>query len=439
MDNKLDSKPSFEHLAAQVRSLQSTLDHVGAYVYTKDMEGRYTYANKMVCNLFCVALAQVIGASDEAFFDLTVCNSLRMHDRRVLDHGEHIEAEEINVIAETGETRIYWSVKTPLHAPDGSIVGLCGISTDITERRRMEAEIAEQRLLLDTILNNIDGYVYMKDRERRFLYVNENTAALFGRKPEEVVGRIDRELLPEQDGDAFGAMDRRVLETGQKATGEEIFHDAQGLPRHYWSIKVPLLKDTQVESYVGISTDITELIRLKEEFQRLANTDELTGISNRRHLLEGAARELKRAARSGESLSVIVFDIDIFKSINDAYGHATGDHVLCAAVDACKKSLREIDLFGRLGGDEFVVVAVNTDLPAAMLVADRLRQEISQAQVKAPDGTCIATTSSFGVATLSGACSFDELLSRADSALYAAKAQGRNRVWHYEQAALSAS
>ena len=143
----------------KIQQLQTTLDQVGAYVYNKDMQGRYTFANKPVCDLFSYPLNEVVGFTDEKFFDLSICNQLRFHDRRVLDLGERIESEETNIIAATGETRIYWTVKIPLKDIEGNITGMCGISTDITERRRLEMLLQEQKLLLDTILNNVDSYI----------------------------------------------------------------------------------------------------------------------------------------------------------------------------------------------------------------------------------------------------------------------------------------
>lgn len=426
----MTTKTCIDLLTAKIQQLQSTLDQVGAYIYIKDIQGRYTFANKLVCDLFGYPLNEVVGFKDEKFFDLSICNQLRLHDRQVFDLGERIESEETNVIAATGETRTYWTVKSPWRDADGKITGMYGLSTDITEHRKLEMLVQEQKLLLDTILNNVDSYVYMKDYERRYLYVNEKTATLFGVPREYVIGKFDADIMPKEDADRFGMMDRQVLDTGKRVCGEEMFLDSGGSERHYWSIKIPLEKDGKVSSYVGISTDITEIIRLKEKFQLLANTDAMTGISSRRYLIECAEQELKRMHRRGETMAVIMFDIDRFKSVNDGYGHATGDRTIIAVAEVCKKNLREIDWFGRMGGDEFVVVLPNIDLSSSLSVAERMREAIYATKILCDDGSIISVTSSFGLTMSDSSGSFDELLAQADTALYEAKNHGRNCIWH---------
>jgi diguanylate cyclase (GGDEF)-like protein len=246
----------------------------------------------------------------------------------------------------------------------------------------------------------------------------------------EIVGKFISSLISQEDGHLFGGVDRPKVNAGQEAKGEEISRGTNSRKRNYWSLKIPLYKKGEIDSYIGISIDVTEVVHLMEEYRRVATTDALTGISSRRHLLESAELELKRTRRRRDSLAVIVFDIDNFKVINDSYGHATGDRSILAVVESCKKNLREIDLFGRMGGDEFVVISSTTDMPGALRIAERLRQGICEIEIICEDGSPIEITSSFGLALSTPKCSLEDLLSKADAALYGAKNHGRNCVWH---------
>jgi diguanylate cyclase (GGDEF)-like protein len=161
----------------------------------------------------------------------------------------------------------------------------------------------------------------------------------------------------------------------------------------------------------------------------LARTDELTRVRNRRGLRVALSREFRRAERYGGALTVMAFDVDRFKAVNDAHGHLVGDRVLYAVAQALKRGVREVDVVGRVGGEEFVVVAPETAGREAMALAERLRREVAERVVTTPDGLPIRVTVSCGVATLPehATCSADELLALADAALYRAKATGRDR------------
>jgi len=171
--------------------------------------------------------------------------------------------------------------------------------------------------------------------------------------------------------------------------------------------------------------------RLFSEVQQLATTDSLTAIYNRRHFFALARGEVERSRRYKYPLSLIMFDIDHFKRVNDTYGHAKGDVVLQTIAQRCRQQLRETDIFGRYGGEEFVVLLPLTDIESARRVAERLRQEA----IAAGEETGVAgVTISLGLTTLDHDCSDPEsLLDRADKALYAAKEAGRNRVEVYKK------
>jgi diguanylate cyclase (GGDEF)-like protein len=168
---------------------------------------------------------------------------------------------------------------------------------------------------------------------------------------------------------------------------------------------------------------------LKRQAELQAQTDCLTGLFNRRRFVESAAGELERATRFQRPLSLLMFDIDHFKSINDTWGHAIGDVVLQEVAHLIHDALRGADIFGRTGGEEFAAVLVETEGNAACSVAQRLCATVADAEIAPPGAGRIRVTVSIGLAQLNGrSISFDALLNEADRAMYAAKEAGRNRV-----------
>jgi diguanylate cyclase (GGDEF)-like protein len=159
-----------------------------------------------------------------------------------------------------------------------------------------------------------------------------------------------------------------------------------------------------------------------------AVTDELTGLANRRRFMDVVTLELKRSERFESPLGLILVDLDDFKAVNDRFGHQTGDVVLRALSDVFRASLRDVDLAARIGGEEFAVLLPETDGSGAAGVAERLRATLAAVELEGPEGDRLGVTASFGVAFYPEAQSVDELLTLADTALYRAKAEGKNRV-----------
>jgi len=171
-----------------------------------------------------------------------------------------------------------------------------------------------------------------------------------------------------------------------------------------------------------------ELKTEREKAETLAMTDELSGLPNRRAFIERGRAILAAARRNAEPVSLVMLDIDHFKTVNDSYGHAAGDDVIKEIASILRDSVRESDLVGRIGGEEFAVVLPRARSEESCGLAERIRQKISCLTLDAR-GTNIGLTASLGVAESSDEHgTLDELLSRADHALYEAKAAGRNRV-----------
>jgi diguanylate cyclase (GGDEF)-like protein len=181
------------------------------------------------------------------------------------------------------------------------------------------------------------------------------------------------------------------------------------------------------EAEIEVMQDLAQMVMGALELRLVANKDGLTGTMSRCAFKEELERTIALALRHGDDASVITFDIDLFKAINDTHGHQVGDQVLCKTVQACVSQLRTTDLIGRLGGEEFAVLLPNTGQASAMRVAEKLRAAIERQRLPIKE-RMVKLTASFGVASLDPATrDADTLLERADEALYEAKAAGRNR------------
>lgn len=164
-----------------------------------------------------------------------------------------------------------------------------------------------------------------------------------------------------------------------------------------------------------------------ESLSELALTDELTKVANRRCFVDSVEAELARCQRTDKPAALLLLDLDFFKSVNDTYGHQAGDEVLKATANRIKKALREYDIFGRIGGEEFAVFLSETDPATALHVAERIRVILADYPIKAGIAELCVTTS-IGIALTHGESNFEELYLQADSALYMAKRNGRNRA-----------
>ena len=166
------------------------------------------------------------------------------------------------------------------------------------------------------------------------------------------------------------------------------------------------------------------------EARRLAATDSLTGLMNRRAFMEAMDRERSRAVRHTLPLSLLMLDVDHFKRVNDTHGHDAGDAVLRGIAVVLKKIARKSDFVSRWGGEEFVVALAQTAEAGGRIAAERVRRAIAEATFTLPSGESLRATASVGLASATSQINLDELIGRADRALYAAKARGRNRVEH---------
>lgn len=429
-------------------NLFELLDNLGAYVYCKDRDYCYTYANRQVCDLFGYPLEEVVGNNDCAFFGEETGRTLvETSDRFVIEQGQVLEKEEINFVPGLGEYRHYLTVKKPLLNVQGEITGLFGISTDITELKQGEHRLYQSEQRLNTILDNVGAYIYIKDRDLCHRYVNQLTQELYGRPLEAIIGHDNVELLGEQRAREFDENDRKVFATGQRVSCIETF-DTGTETRYYWSVKIPLRSESgEIDSYIGISTDITEqkqlehqvrqankalkdkvreISLLRDELREQSIRDPLTGLYNRRFMEQHA--ELVFSKRPGVVNSLLMIDADHFKAVNDTLGHRKGDEILQLLAQVMRDQCRSTDLVCRYGGEEFLILLPDTDSTAATRKAEQIRKCYEQAAARLfPEA--MGSSISVGVATSPGSGSdFSAVCQKADEALYRAKARGRNCI-----------
>jgi len=182
-------------------------------------------------------------------------------------------------------------------------------------------------------------------------------------------------------------------------------------------------------SHLAVSLSNARMVR---KLETMATTDGLTGLFNKRAMLDSAAQKIAAAARFGRPLSVLMTDIDHFKKVNDTHGHDIGDVVIRGLADILKRQKRTTDIVARFGGEEFVALCEQTDEKGAMLLAERIREELAKTTFRTPQGM-LQVTCSIGIATFPEAGrDWDTLFKAADEALYVSKRSGRNRctAWH---------
>ncbi|ANH69721.1 hypothetical protein ABE85_22900 [Mitsuaria sp. 7] len=298
------------------------------------------------------------------------------------------------------------------------------------ERRvaRRTRELADSEERLRAVLDHAPiPMVVTREHDALIVYANGPSAAIVGRPLDDLVGKPAISFYREP-----GERDRMQLKFKEdgRLQGEEIcLLAADG--RELWMLlsMVPVVYDGAA-SVLSTLVDFTDRKRLEIELQRLATTDALTGAANRRSFLEHADAELARSRRYGLEMSLVMMDVDHFKRINDTLGHARGDAALCHLVQLCAQIVRKQDLLGRLGGEEFGLLLPQTSLEDATHLVERLRHHIETSGLELQPGSPPALlTASFGVTALRPEdLRVEELLGRADQALYRAKDGGRNRV-----------
>jgi diguanylate cyclase (GGDEF)-like protein/PAS domain S-box-containing protein len=319
---------------------------------------------------------------------------------------------------------------------------------DITEQKRLAHELRQQRTQLAGLVNAIPDVVSLKDAQGRYVSGNPVFARFLGRSEREFVGLTDAQLLPAGEAQRVQALDQRAMAAWQPLVVEETLTFAEdGYSGRFETVKTPIRdQHGRVTGVLSVCRDITDRQRAAQEIERLAFYDPLTGLPNRRLLLDRLEHAMAACERHGRLGALLFIDLDNFKDLNDTLGHDMGDRLLAQVAQRLVECVRESDTVARFGGDEFVVMLENLEpaLSRAAGQAERVSEKLL-ARLNQPfdlGSQQYFSTLSIGI-TLFGEqrSSVDELLKRADLAMYQAKAAGRNTQRFFDpdmQAAVNA-
>ncbi|MFC5462734.1 putative bifunctional diguanylate cyclase/phosphodiesterase [Massilia niabensis] len=427
-DTALDTDTGEPVGIEQLRNLWTLVDTLEACFYVKDVDGRYRFVNQSLAAALGAPAAQILGSTDDAFMDLA--RSATPHTDRQALQGEKVDADEL-ITLRSGERRTFRTVKLPLFDAERRVVGLCGISSDITAQRRVVEQLVERNELLDTILENVDAAIYLKDIEGRYLYANQPVLDLYGRQLDDLIGRTDRDLMPPELAARVTEYDSAVMAGEGDDMREETIIGADGCKHHFRSRKVALRLPGQPACLIGFSTEITELRGLRSRLEHERITDSLTGLANRTMFESNLEEQLLVATLGGTWLAAVIIDLDQFKFINNNYGQGIGDQL----IQLVSQRLQQCDVrpgnLARLSGDEFAFT-----LPGAGSVEEVADQvEAIRACLGQPYGVLrqpLHLTFSAGISLSQGArYNAAELLGRAESAMYSAKDNGRDQYRFY--------
>lgn len=311
------------------------------------------------------------------------------------------------------------------------------------EVARANTALRESEGRLQSLLDSLQTAVVVHGADTGIRYVNPAAVQILGLSRDQLLGKTTIDPywhFVREDGQPMPVSQYPVsVALERKAALHDYLVGVRAAPDEptRWALvnAIPdFAPDGAVRQVVVSFVDISERRRQAQQLEEQALTDSLTGLATRRHFLAEAEREIGRARR-GHPLSLLVLDVDHFKSINDTHGHAAGDRTLTRLAAAVRAILREADLAGRLGGEEFGVLLPDTDDGVARAIAERLRTVIASAPVPLDGDGELRVTASIGVATLERDRDIDAFIARADQAMYRAKRSGRNRVEQAQRAA----
>lgn len=432
------------HMFLQLRSTRLLLDRemgsrtaienrAGAAIVVLDPDARIIDTNESARRMVAAGRRSLTGLD---WFETFVPAERRAETRASWDHlvasgsGNDEYVEYVLVDFEGVEHSVVWHRRL-IRDVDGRPLSVRSAGVDLTDSTLLEKELAFRSLLLDHTNDSVLVYRF----DGTVVYANDIACSYRGVRREDIVGTDVRRIVPERDRDAF-VVHLETVERGACITFETEATDRLGVTRPLEAHVCPVSLGGD-RLVVDVARDITERREAESAIRRLAYTDHLTGLPNRVLLYDRAKLALARTKRSGERQALLFMDLDNLKYVNDTLGHAAGDELLRQVGERLATMFRGEDTVARIGGDEFVVFARVADVIDAEVVAGRIIELVDTPF--AVGGDEVSSSASIGIAVApEHGTDLDELIAKADAAMYMAKEQGRNRYrLHGEERATS--
>ncbi|WP_146200995.1 putative bifunctional diguanylate cyclase/phosphodiesterase [Tumebacillus permanentifrigoris] len=335
-----------------------------------------------------------------------------------------IASEEL-CLRKDGTQFIASETVTPIRNEHGDVTSFACILRDITERKASELRLNVSEQRYKSLFENNPNAIYSVDQTGRFTELNPAVEAISGYKPEELLNRDHSELLlPEYVKISYANL--QAAKSGERQEMEASFIHKNGHRVDLSVISLPIQVDGEMVGMYCIAQDITERKHAERMINRMAFTDCLTDLPNRRLFKQRLSESIKEAHAQDEQLAVLFIDLDRFKIINDSLGHAFGDHVLQAMAERLKSCITPQDTLSRMGGDEFTLLLPKLNgIEHAITVSQRLLQIVREPLVV--EGTEVHITTSIGIALYpDNGLDTDTLMKNADIAMYRIKERGKN-------------
>lgn len=417
---------------AQIRCI---IDSIPDLIFIKDKNGLYLGCNKAFETFTGRREADMIGKTDFDLFEFETATFFRKMDLEMMDMGSTLINEE-SVVYPDGRNVYLETLKTFFSGTHGELLGVVGISRDITQRKAFE----EEQKLATLVYKNSSEAMAAMDEQSRIMAVNPAFTELTGYSEDELIGK-DARILESGPQDAhFPRFSWNQIDTTHSWKGEIRGRHRSGREFVAWLTINTIFNDAgKVHRRVALLADITEKKKADDLIWTQANYDQLTGLPNRRLFQDRLDQEIKSAHRNRCRIALLFIDLDRFKEVNDALGHEVGDSLLVEATARIRSRLRAQDTLSRFGGDEFTVILPGLHAASSVgNIATTIIERLSEAYVL--NGQECFVSASVGIAMYpDDAATVTDLVKQADQAMYAAKSAGRGRFSFFTKALQDAS